>query len=301
MNSVPARKQRFAEMQKNWGVEEVGTLLATWKIPDPLIADFRRAVGVFISKALHFEYTENEEEFINRLNSRKDDRVNITPNGAVVPKKEYTLEYNHFLKTWCDIVTELTKNNPEFLKKFRITPNIRVKYAQDFEDNKTRPQNTSFPHSDAWLEGPWGIICHMPMFGDTENNYLRFYKFKDENEFDDSALGMGDNFASMQWTLKYYDPTDIIPKKNHINFCDHSLLHETVRRPGAGTRVSVDTAIYIGDHDVHADRAVEYTNVIPKIGDEVFIAVKTSEKDGFTEVKNAYTHYTDGSLKHVTL
>jgi hypothetical protein len=30
--------------------------------------------------------------------------LNITPNGAIVPKREFHLEYNLVLRSWCDLV-----------------------------------------------------------------------------------------------------------------------------------------------------------------------------------------------------
>ena len=159
MNSIPERKKRFEQLEKQWQVTSMGTLLANWPIPENLLTEYRRSVGIYISKALHFEYTENEDIFLERLESRREDRLNVTPNGAVVPKKEFTVEYNAYIKAYSDIVRELVKNNPNYLNKVRMTPNVRIKFAEEFEDNHNRPQNTSYPHTDAWLEGPWELFA----------------------------------------------------------------------------------------------------------------------------------------------
>jgi murein DD-endopeptidase MepM/ murein hydrolase activator NlpD len=33
-----------------------------------------------------------------------------------------------------------------------------------------RGLNTALPHSDAWVEGPWGMNCYFPLFGDVKKN-----------------------------------------------------------------------------------------------------------------------------------
>ena len=48
---------------------------------------------------------------------------------------------------------------PSLLRYFRMTPNIRIKFGKDLKDNLKRNLNTSHPHSDAWVEGPWGMNC----------------------------------------------------------------------------------------------------------------------------------------------
>ena len=72
----------------------------------------------------------------------------------------------------------MIKKDKKLLSIFRITPNIRVKYGKELEDNIGRPLNTAVPHSDAWLEGPWGLNCYFPILGDCENNTLVYYQPK---------------------------------------------------------------------------------------------------------------------------
>ena len=59
------------------------------------------------------------------------------------------------LRSWCELVSRMSRNNPKLLKLFRITPNIRIKFGKELKDNKKRELSTSYPHSDAWVEGPW--------------------------------------------------------------------------------------------------------------------------------------------------
>jgi hypothetical protein len=206
-----------------------------------------------------------------------------------------------FIRSWCNIVKEFIKDDPSYLKKFRLTPNIRIKYAEELEDNVGRGLDTAWPHSDGWVEGPWGMNCHLPIFGDTNNNYLHFYKLKDESKFEDFFLDTSEVYTKMQWVVDFYEDDTIVPERGYINVSDYALLHKTKRNPGAGTRVSIDTTIFAGDHDVHPDRKTEYLDTIPNIGEELFIACLRSEVDEISDKKTVFSHYTSGSLKHITL
>ena len=301
MSSLQYRKDRMTTMANQWGASKVNDLFIHKKIPDILYNDLRRSIGMYIAKALHFNYTEDEELFIQRLNDNRHDRTNVTPNGGVVPKKEYALEYNMFIRSWCNIVKEFIKDDPSYLKKFRLTPNIRIKYAEELEDNVGRGLDTAWPHSDAWVEGPWGMNCHLPIFGDTKNNYLHFYKLKDESAFEDFFLDTSEVYTNMQWVVDFYEDDTLVPERGYINVSDYALLHKTKRNPGAGTRISIDTTIFAGDHDVHPDRKTEYLDTIPNIGEELFIACLRSEVDEVSDKKTVFSHYTSGSLKHITL
>ena len=301
MSSLQYRKDRMTTMANQWSASKVNDLFIHKKIPNALYDELRRSIGMYIAKALHFDYSEDEDVFIQRLNDSRHDRTNVTPNGGVVPKKEYALEYNMFIRSWCNIVKEFIKDDPSYLKKFRLTPNIRIKYAEELEDNVGRGLDTAWPHSDAWVEGPWGMNCHLPIFGDTKNNYLHFYKLKDESAFEDFFLDTSEVYTNMQWVVDFYKDDTLVPERGYINVSDYALLHKTKRNPGAGTRVSIDTTIFAGDHDVHPDRKTEYLDTIPNIGEELFIACLRSEVDEISDKKTVFSHYTSGSLKHITL
>lgn len=301
MSSLQYRKDRISQMAKVWKAEKVNDLFLNWRVPEELFTNLKRSIGMYIARALHFEFSDNEVDFIQRLEERRSDRLNVTPNGGVVPKTEYAFEYNAFIKSWCELVEEFVKNDPSYLRKFRLTPNIRIKYGLELEDNIGRGLDTALPHSDAWVEGPWGMNCHMSIFGDTQNNYLHFYRLIDESKFDDSFLNTAKQYTEMQWVLDYYQDDDLVPKVGYLSVSDYALPHKTKRNPGAKTRVSIDTTIFAGDHDVHPDRLNEYMDKIPKIGQELYIACLVGENEPPLEKKTVFSHYTGGSLKHIKL
>jgi len=301
MNSLNERKKRINDLTKFWNMTMFGELMAIRKPSELLYEQLFNSIGIYIARALNFEYSSDETKFIERLDDSKENRTNITPNGAVVPKKEFAIEYNLFIKNWCNLMKELVGENNHYLNKFRITPNVRIKFSTDLEENIGRGLDTALIHSDAWVEGPWGLNTHMPIMGDTGNNYLKFFELKDESLFNDNFLDSSSSYKDMQWTVDFYKESDFVPKRGHIHLSDYSLLHKTHRNPGAGSRISIDTTIYVGDYDIHPDRVMEYVSSIPDIGESLYIKCLRSEKDPLYNKKTAFSHYTTGTLKHIAI
>ena len=208
------RYKKIDDICENWGLKKINNLMAEYTLPDDLLLQFKQSLKIYISRALSFDYVENDNLFIKKVNSKRNNRTNITPNGAVVPKREYNLEYNLFIKTWCKLIKELTSKKPSMLKYFRMTPNVRIKFSKEFKDNIKRDLNTSLPHSDAWVEGPWGMNCYIPMLGDTKNNTLLYYM--PNNEFHDNFLSKSKTYKEMHWVLSYYNEIKFVPKKQKV-------------------------------------------------------------------------------------
>lgn len=290
--SLNYRINRIKIVSKKWGFEKIHPLITRYKIKKKIFDSFKFNLKLYISKALNIEFDESDKKFMKNIDNARDNRKNITPNGAVVPKREYHLEYNMVLRSWCELILEISGKNKKLLKLFRITPNIRIKFGKELKENKNRELSTSVPHSDAWVEGPWGMNCYIPFLGDVKNNNLRFYEPKNFNNFDETFLKSSPSYKKMQWVMNYYKPINLIPKIGYINLSDYSAIHNTYRKKNCGTRVSIDTTIFIGNHLPHKDRIKEYTKNIPLIGIDQFFDSGQYEKDLPAEKKSVYSHYT---------
>jgi hypothetical protein len=93
-SSYPYRIKRFSQMQKDWNLDKIHDLMLSHTPNEQLLKEFKNSVMQYIAKSFYFDVTFDENEFLNRLESNKNIKDNITPNGAVVPKKEYQLEFN---------------------------------------------------------------------------------------------------------------------------------------------------------------------------------------------------------------
>jgi len=299
MKDYEYRKSRFLLMEKDWSLERIHDLMVSYTPTKKELDDLNFSIMLYISKAMYFDFTSSEDDFIKKIDTNRQVRDNITPNGGVVPKKEYQLEYNMVLRSWSKIVKNMTKGNHKLMSKFRFTPNIRIKFGRELEDNLDRALSTSFPHSDAWVEGPWSMNCFIPLLGDTENNNLVFWTPKSEESFSNRFLTTAATYEEMQWVLDYYDFNEKLkPKKGKVHISDYALIHATNRESECGTRVSIDTTICVGDHGVHEDREEEYSDEIKIIGEEALISTRRSLKSK-QEVhkKSTFSHYTTGNLK----
>ena len=298
MNSYNIRKQRFDLIKNSWNLVKKHDLFLYHELSQELLNELKLSIMLYISKAMNFEFTFDEDLFIERLEKNKDFRDNITPNGAIVPKKEYQLEYNMVLRSWSRILLEIVGTKPELIKKFRMTPNVRIKFGTEIEENVGRALNTSWPHSDAWLDGPWGINCFIPILGDIKKNNLAFYIPKDETQFQDTFLDTAKTYEEKQWVLDYYKMVpELFPEKGKIHLSDYALIHGSYREESCGTRISLDTTLFVGDYDVHMDRETEYSNEIQIIGENILVSSNRSTKDKIiSNKKSIYSHYTTGTL-----
>ena len=160
--SLDYRIKRVDTMVKSWGLERDHDLIASLPLNKNTFDEFKVKIKLYVSKALNFEYENNDDLFMKKVNEARSNRKNVTPNGAVVPKREFQLEYNMVLRDWAKIIKGMVKRDEKLLSIFRFTPNVRIKYAKELEDNVGRALSTSYAHSDAWVEGPWGLQLLLP-------------------------------------------------------------------------------------------------------------------------------------------
>ncbi len=294
--SLKIRHQRINLLTKKWKLRKINPLIVSYKIENDFFEEFKFNIKLYISKAMKIKFDLDDKKFIKNIDKARNNRLNITPNGAIVPKREFHLEYNLVLRSWCELVKQMSIKDKRLLKLFRITPNIRIKFGRELDDNKNRSLSTSYPHSDAWVEGPWGMNCFIPFFGDTKKNTLKFYEPKDK--FKESFLNLSASYKDMQWVLKYYKPIKNLDiKKGHVNISDYAAIHHTNRKKNSGTRVSIDTTFLIGNFKMHKDKMREYTKKIPGIGQDHFIDSGQYENDKPAKKISTFSHYTSKVLK----
>ncbi len=284
---------------KKWNCQLDHDLIASFKIDKNSFSNFKRFIKQYISSAMGTKFYEDDVKFIREIDNSRNLK-NITPNGAVVPKREYLLEYNLILREWKNIMTKIVSPVPKMLNRFRFTPNIRIKFAKEISDNKNRDLNTAFPHSDAWLEGPWGMNCFIPILGDTKNNTLKYYE-PDKKKFSERFMKTSSSYKDMQWVLDYYKTINFKPRVGRVYFSDYAMVHNTHKTKNAGTRISIDTTLYIGSNPPHKDRISEYEKKFLNIGITNIIDPGKFEAEKILGKKSVFSHYTTGLRKNIKL
>ena len=120
--SLKIRKERINYISKKWGLKKAHPLIVTHKINPDFFKEFKFNLKLYISKALKIDFDANDQIFLKNINQARNNRLNITPNGAVVPKREYHLEYNIVLRNWCELVKQITKKNATYIQMLTLTP-----------------------------------------------------------------------------------------------------------------------------------------------------------------------------------
>lgn len=285
---------------KEWGCEQAHDLISFYNLTKIDYENLNRSVKNYICRAMDISFFDDDEKFVYEMDKSRNLK-NITPNGAVVPKRDYMLEYNIFLREWKNIMKKIVSPKPEMLNRLRLTPNIRIKFQEEIEENKNRALNTALPHSDGWLEGPWGMNCFAPLFGDTDNNTLRYYE-PNKEDFSEDFVQINPSYKDMQWVMDYYSPIKFVPKKSKVYFSDYSMIHNTYKyKPNAGTRVSIDTTLYIGENPPHPDREKEYEKTFIDLGVNYIVDPGKFADEIISEKKTTFSHYTGEARKVIKL
>ena len=105
--SLDYRIKRINNITKSWGLNRDHDLIASLPLNKELFNDFKVKIKLYVSKALNFPYESDDKEFIKKVNSSREYRKNVTPNGAIVPKREFQLEYNMILRDWSLIIKNM--------------------------------------------------------------------------------------------------------------------------------------------------------------------------------------------------
>ncbi len=295
------RKERVTILAEEWDLVEVRPLILEYKIPQPQLSDLLCSVNRYVHRCLQVA-EDSYNDSCSKLDNYRNSRRNVTPNGACVPKREYQFLYNDVLQNWFSVFKTMILKNESILKLVRVTPNIRIKYGRELSDNENRGLNTQLPHSDAWVEGPWGFNVFTPLLGDCENNTLRYYELPD-NDLPNSFFSTVGSYTEKQILLSdFREDETFIPKSGHIYISDYAVVHKTWRAKKSSARVSIDTTLLAGDHDVHPDRTGEYLDKIPELGETHFFQVLVSEGDSnIKKKKTTFSHYTTGNIRCVEL
>lgn len=283
----------------NASFESIRPLIVRKKCSDEVWAKFSASCLAYLGWSIGQPALAARD--IQSLREDTTPKTNLTPNGGVSPKKENAIVYNLFLSAWCDVIREAIKGVEETSAGFRLTPNLRLKFGVEDTRNVSRGLNTGIAHSDAWVEGPWGLNCHIPIAGDVLNNFLQFYKLKDPTEFSDDFVQLSPTYTEMDWVLDFYEiDTDFVAEPGYVYLSDYALIHRTYRGPSAGSRLSLDSTLWLMEgFDVAEDRRSEYLQEIPEIGSNLWIKCVRSETEDILDKSSVYSHYSSNLIERV--
>lgn len=173
------------------------------------------------------------DKIIAQIKKNKPD--NITHNGLVVPRKEISVEYALFTKSVLCLLEYLELS--KFIDYFVSPPQLRIKLG-----SKSKNFNASENiHSDAWT--PYNTdksyTFYLPIYGDCKRNYVKF--FKPKNNFNPDWL-KPKKFVDGKEIATFYEDAKVNYKLGNFVMSDCATLHQSILKPNALPRVSIDIA-----------------------------------------------------------
>jgi len=274
MTLLEKNTKKFDDMEKRSGAERLHPLVLRYKIPKGLLHNLELATALYVSRSIPEQSTAiREDELLSLMKKNRHLLKNCTPGGFMVPKRHIVLEFNMMVKAYVDIIETL---NIRDLIASWSPPQIR--YKDGLEDvvpsALERPYATEKIHSDTWEgEFPEGASTMIPLFGDVVRNRVDFMSYPDLP--DEEWIKPSESYSDFDDLVKKSKRLDIPFSKGYLIVRDITMLHVTVRDPGATSRVSLDT--YFTTRMPNADekgRVGDYTyDIMRSIGtSKVFAA-----------------------------
>jgi hypothetical protein len=272
-------------------------LIAVHKINKNLWENLRLKAAIYMSKCLpdNNKVILDEKKLLSKFEESKDDILNITPNGMIVPKRHLILEYNGLVKAFIDIINSL--NIQDFILSWHIPLNLRIKFTQVNQENLTRHHPTEDIHSDSWAgESSESVTTYLPIFGDISKNYVQTYDPPDN--FKENWLGPLPTYKDGIKYASQYSKVDLIQKPGDLMLADFATLHSSTRLKNAKTRVSIDTTFHMkrtkSNEVIHKWREGERTSneILSMIG-EKNLFVFPDEINNRVDSKGGFKHPTN--------
>jgi|TARA_R100001594_G_scaffold94456_1_gene128654 hypothetical protein len=241
--SLENRIKGFDNLGTRFEHRRVGSLLVAHRIRPDLFERLQMAAALYISRSLKGDrFVRHESALMYALDMEYSDIRNITPNGMIVPKNYNTLEYNMLVRAFSSIIESL--GITDLISSWHIPLNLRYKQGKVNEENMLRHHPTEHIHSDSWAgESSESVTVHIPIFGDTDRNYVSFYE--PPSDFDESWLGALPSYKDGEEIAQRYTKLGYVPRKGDVHLADFAGLHASTRVPGAKSRITIDTTFVL--------------------------------------------------------
>lgn len=267
----------------------INDLMLEIEIPDFSLHELQSSVTNYLIKSAQTEEVINSEKSLVKLLERVT-LQNMTPNGSVIGKNINSLEYNLLAVSYIKLLRSLGVDSE--IDKIHFPFNVRIKHSNVSDTHLKRDHPTEFMHSDGWTgAAPSWVAIHIFLFGDIDKNYIR-YAYPPE-EFREEWLSPKLKSRDHQHLVQKYKLVDYKPKKGCMILADNSVIHQSYREHGAGTRVSIDSGIDIFSEELMKNT---FSRDIQLSGKNVY-SIRSKEEFSketiFNIGKDFYFHFPD--------
>jgi hypothetical protein len=287
----------FKQLVASLNHSRVWRLLIEQPIGQSHLASIRLAVATYISECLGSSCPIlDEAELLSEVRARKDSAVNITPNGLVVPKRDFIMPFNAMQKSVAVFFSSLGIN--DLVESIHIPISLRIADGAVNEARDARPYATNKMHSDVWAGEPLdAVVVHIPLFGDAENVGVEFSEM--DRGMDMQLMRVLPDYTAGTAEAGSLNAYDAVMKLGHAYFADARLLHGTLRR-APNLRISIDFRFRMRSAGLYREAAEKIlaagrmenyvtSGEFLKIGSETLMIFEESCEDARTRYKSATT------------
>ena len=242
-NLIDIRSSIYNDFNKSIYLKDNSRLLFKFDLKKckKQLDEIKKNVTNVIFKSLKIYYKKEfkyKKNFLKVYKKEIFSLPNITPNGALQPKKEIIKEINKFHIS----IVKLTKKIGIYKNIYRaMHAVIRIRVEKDNKKISKRSYSASKLHTDAWSGFTMDAIAMIMLFGDIKKNYVEFYiptTFKENilRKLKDYNQG-----KKLFKKVKFIGKT----KENELAVFDQLCLHRTMQKRNSGPRISIDMGLDI--------------------------------------------------------
>ena len=272
--SLAERIKYFDQIAARFENTRPHPLLIRHKVPKALLERVKVGAALCIARSLpdptgaNWANMTNYELLLKQLEEQFETAPNITPNGAIVPKRDLNLEYNLFARSFAAVIEGL--NIEDMVACWSNPPLLRVKRGHFDKDLLKRKYSSENRHTEAWFptHTSRAITLFLPLFGDIEHNSVEF--FAPPEDFSEDWLVPKESYESARNISDRYQRIDVAYEPGYLYIADTATMHQSVRYGNTGPRVSVDTNVYPVLPEVDSLVERPRLNVLRTLGEQNF-------------------------------
>jgi hypothetical protein len=294
------REAQFESLTSRFEHKKITPLIASHKIETGLFEKLRAAAQNYViaclpdSTKLTRDMVTDEARLLTEFSRQQPNLKNMTPNGILVPKKQYNLEYNLFLKAFGAVMASL--GIFDFVEHWVGPANLRFKDGVLKRELLNRNYPSEYKHTEAWImyHTPHSIDVFMPLLGDCENNYVEFFQ-PPQDKFQESWLEHQPSYKAGSHIAEFYNKVEVEYKAGSLVIADVACMHSTIRKADSKPRVSIDTSFRVKSPDAPRGPLDFNDKPTPEVLDKIGIGYMYLFKDelgGYIETEGKPMHST---------
>lgn len=228
------RIQWFAQLAERTGIplDPVLNLMAEVPISDSYFEQIRQVTERYIRACFGNRPGLPSSQALVDLAGQE--LANRTPNGILVPKREFQSEFNQFNSVMASWLRTL--NIDDLIYKVCTPITIRLMKGESVPEEDERPFSSSKLHTDFWAGEPFDYFAiQIPILGDIDRTTIDWYHPPDD--FEENYFYRMNDYSegkALEGRCQKYPSM----RMGYAYFADGMALHQTVKK-GGGARSTI--------------------------------------------------------------